>query len=112
VHKTVSSSFILLHEYSKVTYSKLFIQIVQGNVWPGNVLSGKRLTGKRLTGKVIVRETSITRSSLHHVGYDVKRGLVYSSTAIKIVERFEKNLTVIHKYSMRYRRENGRRFSH
>jgi len=44
-----SSSFILLHEHSKVF--KIIYTNCPGNICPGNVLSGK----------VIVRETSVAR---------------------------------------------------
>ena len=44
-----SSSFILLHEHSKVF--QIIYTNCPGNVFQGNVLSGKRLPGKWLSGK-------------------------------------------------------------
>ena len=64
-----SSSFILLHEHSKV------FQIVYTNC-PGNVCPGKWLSGKRLVREIIdesahadVRETSVLETSCYLITY-------------------------------------------
>ena len=68
-----SSSFILLHEHSKVfkiIYTNCQGNVCPGNVCPGNVCPGKWLSGKRLVRKMIdelghavVRETSFRETS-------------------------------------------------